>query len=62
MSDGSFITVDQAKLTTMANDIAGFVQACFTCEANTVTSINGGSITTTAEIDAAFAAISNVYP
>jgi hypothetical protein len=40
--------------------MATFVQACFTCESNTLTAINGGSITTLAQIDAAFAAISNV--
>jgi hypothetical protein len=62
MSDGTFIQVDEAKLLTMVNTVAGFVQACFTCESNMVTGINGGSITTLAQIDAAFAAISNVYP
>lgn len=62
MSDGTFITLNQTQLTTLVNDVAGFVQSCFTCESNTATSINAGSITTLAAIDSAYAAISNVFP
>jgi hypothetical protein len=62
MSDGTFIAVDHTALTTMVNDVAGFVQGCFTCESNTAASINAGTITTLAAIDSAYAAISNVFP
>ena len=62
MSDGSFITVNKAKITTMQNDATAFTQSCYTCESTTVASINGGTITTQAQVDAAFAAISNVFP
>lgn len=62
MSDGTFITVDLAKVTTMMNDVADFVHKCYDCEATTVAAINGGTITTQAQVDAAFAAVTNVYP
>jgi hypothetical protein len=62
MSDGSWITVDKAKVTTMNNDIATFIHNCFDCESTTVSGIDGGTITTQQQIDAAFAAISNVFP
>ena len=62
LSDGTFITLDKTKITTLMNDVATFVQSCFSCESTTVTNINSGSITTTAAIDAAFAAVSNVFP
>lgn len=62
MSDGSFIVVNKSQVTTMMNAVADFVHKCFTCESNTAAEINGGTITTKAQIDSAFAAISNVYP
>jgi hypothetical protein len=62
LSDGSFIKLSEAQLATLLQDVAGFVQSCFTCESSTVTSINAGTITTLAQIDAAFAAISNTFP
>lgn len=62
MSDGTFITVDKTKLGIVVNTMAGFVQSCFTCESNMVAGIDNGSITTLAQIDAAFNAISNVFP
>lgn len=60
LSDGSFIPLNNTQIATMNNDIATFIHACFTCEANTLASINGGTITTLAAIDAAYAAIPNV--
>ena len=42
-----------ADLLKMVNCIADFVQACFTCERNMVSGIDGGTITTLAQIDAA---------
>lgn len=61
MSDGTFITVVEADLLKMVNTTAGFVQSCFTCEGDMVAGIDGSTITTLAQIDAAFAAISNVF-
>ena len=60
MSDGSFIKLTAAQIATVLQDMATFVQACFTCESTSLAGINGGSITTLAAIDAAYAAISNV--
>jgi hypothetical protein len=62
LSNGSFIQLSPTQLTTATNAMANFVQACFTCESTTVNGINGGSITTRAQVDAAFAAIPNVVP
>ena len=62
LSDGTFITLNVAQMTTLMNAMATFVQSCFTCESTTVAGIVGGTITTQAQIDAAFAAISNVFP
>jgi uncharacterized protein DUF4376 len=62
LPDGSFVTLDQAAMTKVTMAESTFIQNCFTKENATVTSINGGTITTLAEIDAAFAAVSNVFP
>lgn len=62
LPDGTFATLDKAALTNVTMSESGFVQSCFTCENTTVASITGGSITTRAQVDAAFAAISNVFP
>jgi hypothetical protein len=60
LADGTFIQLTEAQLAHVLQQMATFVQACFTCESNTVTGINGGSIADLAAIDAAFAAISTV--
>jgi hypothetical protein len=62
MSDGSFIPLSPSQLSTATDKMANFVQACFTAESTTVASINSSSITTLAQIDAAFAAVANVVP
>ena len=62
LADGTFIQLDQAELAHVLQQMATFVQSCFTCESTTLTAINGGTITTQAQVDAAFAAISNVFP
>jgi hypothetical protein len=62
LADGTFVTLDKAGIETLNASVSEFVQLCFTCESNTVDAINAGTITTRAEVDAAFAAISNVYP
>jgi hypothetical protein len=60
LADGTFIQLNEVQLAHVLQQMATFVQACFTCESNTVASIGGGTITTRAQVDAAFAAISNV--
>lgn len=62
LADGTFVQLSEAQLATVLQDMATFVQACFTCESTTLAGINGGTITDLAAIDAAFAAISNVLP
>jgi hypothetical protein len=62
LADGSFVTLDNAGVTTLHADVATFVQSCFTCESDTINGISGGSITTRQQVDDAFAAISNVFP
>lgn len=62
MSDGSFIVLNETQLDKAVTAIASFVQSCFTKESEMVAGIDGGSITTLAQIDSAFAAISNVFP
>lgn len=62
LSDGSFIQLTEAQLATVLQQIATFVQSCFTTESTIAADIIGGTVTTQAEIDAAFAAISNVIP
>ena len=60
LADGTFIQLNEAALAHVLQQMATFVQSCFTCESNTVNGITGGTITTQAQVDAAFAAISNV--
>lgn len=62
IADGTFIKLDEPGLAHVLQQMATFVQSCFTCESNTATAISGGSITTRAQVDSAFAAISNVFP
>ena len=62
MSDGTFIQLTNTQIATVNNDMTTFVQSCFACESTTLNGINGGTITTMAQVDAAFAAISNVFP
>jgi hypothetical protein len=61
-SDGSFTSLTPAQLATATAAMAAFVQSCFTKESENLTAINGGSMTTIAQIDAAFAAVPNVVP
>jgi hypothetical protein len=62
MQDGSFVVLSKGSLATLMNNMAQFVQACFACEYSNQTAIDGGTITTLAQIDAAFAAVKNVFP
>jgi hypothetical protein len=62
LADGTFIQLTEAQLASALQKMATFVQSCFTCESTTLAAITGGTITTLAQVDAAYAAISNVYP
>ena len=62
LADGTFVTLDQAAIANLNTSVSTFVQNCFACESATVAAINGGTITDLAAIDAAFAAVSNVFP
>lgn len=60
LADGvTFIKLDEPQLAHAVQQIATFVQACFSCESTLSAGITDGSITMLAQIDAAFAAISN---
>lgn len=50
-----FVTLDAAQMSAIAIAVAQHVQACFAIEADIAGDIASGEITTTAEIDAAFA-------
>jgi hypothetical protein len=60
LADGTFIPLDEPGLAHVLQQMATFVQACFTAESTTVTSINSGGTTTLAQIDAVYTAISTV--
>ena len=62
LADGTFNPMDEAALADLTTEIATFVQDCFTCESTNLTAINGGTMTTIAQIDAAYASVSNVLP
>jgi len=62
LSDGSFVTLDEAALSAAVTAMSTFVQSCFTCESETQDNIGSGTITTHAQVDAAFAAVPNVVP
>jgi hypothetical protein len=62
LADGTFAQLDEAALNNATQQMATFVQECFTCESTNLAAINAGTMTTTAEIDAAYAAISTTRP
>jgi Domain of unknown function (DUF4376) len=62
LTDGSFVTLTGSQLTSVVSSMSAFVQACFDCENANLTAINGGTLTTLAAIDTAYAAVSSVYP
>ena len=61
LPDGTFITLDTQAVKDLQSCVAGFGQDCFTCEDDILTAIEGGTITDRAGVDAAFAAVSNVF-
>jgi hypothetical protein len=61
LPDGSFITLNTADIKALQNAANQFAQSCFACEDTTLDGIETGTITTRAQVDAAFAAISNSF-
>jgi len=61
LPDGSFITLNKADIEALHNASNTFAQDCFKCEDETLTAIEGGTITDLAGVDAAFAAIPNSF-
>lgn len=55
LPDGTFTTLNAAAITAAAVAVGSFVQQCFGAEAAIVVGINGGTVTTTAQIDAQLA-------
>lgn len=54
-ADGSFVTIDAATIISVSNAVLAHVAACFAIEAQVLAGVEAETITTTAEIDAAFA-------
>jgi hypothetical protein len=57
MPTGLFAPLTAAQIIGTATVAGGFVQACFTAESGIQAQINNGAITTTAQIDTAYAAL-----
>lgn len=55
-ADGAIYPVDAAAIIAISNAVQAHVNACFATYASVKAAIDAGTITTTAEIDAAFAA------
>jgi hypothetical protein len=56
--DGTFTaSMTATQMITLAAAIGGFVNACFSAEQSVGASIDGGTVTTKAQVDAVFAAI-----
>lgn len=54
-SASGWVALDAATMAAIATAVGSYVQACFALEASVAAAITDGTITTTAEIDAAFA-------
>jgi len=61
LPDGSFITLDKAGVDQLHACVTEYAQNCWACEDNTKAAIAADTITTLAEIDAAFDAVSNNF-
>jgi hypothetical protein len=57
LANGSFVSLSAAQISAIATAVAAHVQACFAAEATLVAGIAAGSITTKAQVDSAFAAV-----
>ncbi len=56
-ADGTFVTLDAKAITGLASAVTAHVQACFAAEAQVGADIASGKVKTTADVDAAFAAV-----
>ena len=56
-TDGTIVALDAAGLVALSNAVLAHVQACFLRFASVKADIDAGNVTTTAQVDAAFAAI-----
>lgn len=56
-TDGTIVALDAPGLVALSNAVLAHVQACFLRFASVKADIDAGNITTTAQVDAAFAAI-----
>jgi hypothetical protein len=61
LPDGSFVTLDKAGVAALQTCVAEYGQSCYQCESDTIMAIDAGTITTSAQVDAAFAAIPNSF-
>jgi hypothetical protein len=57
LANGSFASLTAAEIIAIATAVAAHVQACFAAEATVVAEIAAGTMTTKAQIDSAFAAV-----
>lgn len=55
LPSGEFVSIDAATLIAISDAVLAHVDACFAVEGAVLTDIEGGTITTTAQIDEAFA-------
>lgn len=53
-ADGSFVTLNAVMIVAISNAVSNHVSNCFALEAQVISQIEAGTITTTTEIDAAF--------
>jgi hypothetical protein len=61
LPDGTFITLDTQGVKDLQNAVSKFGQDCFACEDATADKIDAGTVTDLPPIDAAYAAVSNVF-
>jgi Domain of unknown function (DUF4376) len=61
LPDGSFITLDKPDIIALQDAVSGYGQDCYACEDTTLDGLEAGTITTHAQIDAAFAAVQNTF-
>jgi hypothetical protein len=56
LADGTFTpSMSASQMVALASSVAAFVNSCFVAEASVIAGINAGTITTRAQVDAAFA-------
>lgn len=56
-TDAGFVTLKAADMIAIAGAVGAYVQRCFDKESTVMAAIDAGTMTTTAEIDAAFAVV-----